>query len=112
METKIEVAVIERKPNDDLPRYIDNDECSHLVRVNPNKSYLLFDDDVIGLLAALEPQQIKRIIQTIDNNFLFHFADDYKEKLDPICTKILEMIIRRRQEGRYIDDRVETEFNF
>ena len=45
METKIEVAVIERKPNDDLPRYIDNDECSHLVRVNPNKSYLLFDDD-------------------------------------------------------------------
>ena len=112
METKIEVAVIERKPNDNLPRYIDNDEYSHFVRVNPNKSYLLFDDDVIGLLAALEPQQIKRIIQTIDNNFLFHFDDDYKEKLDPICTKILEMIIRRRQEGRYIDDRVETEFNF
>lgn len=112
METKIEVAVIEHKPNADLPRYIGNDEYSHLMRVNPNKSYLLFDDDIIGLLAALEPQQIKRIIQTIDNNFLFHYDDDYKEKLDPICTKILEMIIRRRQEGRYIDDRVETEFNF
>lgn len=112
METKIDVAIIEHKPNADLPRYIGNDEYSHLMRVNPNKSYLLFDDDVIGLLAALEPQQIKRIIQTIDNNLLFHYDDDYKEKLDPICTKILEMIIRRRQEGRYIDDRVETEFNF
>lgn len=112
METKIEVAIIEHKPNARLPRYIGNDEYSHLMRVNPTKSYLLFDDDVIGLLAALEPQQIKRIIQTIDNNFLFHFDDDYKEKLDPICTKILGMIIRRRQEGRYIDDRVETEFNF
>ena len=112
METKIDVAIIEHKPNADLPRYIGNDEYSHLMRVYPNKSYLLFDDDVIGLLAALEPQQIKRIIQTIDNNLLFHYDDDYKEKLDPICTKILEMIIRRRQEGRYIDDRVETEFNF
>lgn len=110
--SNIELVAIERKPNVHIPHYVDNHTLSHLMYVNRDKTYLLFDDDVIGLLAALEPQQIKRIIQTIANNFLFHFDDEYKEKLDPVCTKILEMIIRRRQEGRYIDDRLETEINF
>lgn len=110
--SNIELVAIERKPNVHIPHYVDNHTLSHLMYVNRDKTYLLFDNDIIGLLAALEPIQIKRIIQVIDNNLCFHFNDEYEEKLDSISTKILDMIIQRRQEGRFIDDRVDGEINF
>lgn len=50
METKIDVAIIEHKPNNRLPRYIGNGEYSHLMQVNPGKTICFW---TLKLLACL-----------------------------------------------------------
>lgn len=112
METKIEVVVIERKPNDDLPRYIGNGEYSHLMQVNPNKTYMLLDSEIVGLLASLTEKQLMQVFKVLHKTDLTDIGDFMKANVDPIVMRLLEMLDARKQFGRYIIDYVKDNVTF
>lgn len=112
METKIEVAVIERKPNNRLPRYIDNEKCSHLMQVNPGKTYMLLDSEIVGLLASLTEKQLMQVFKVLHKTDLTDIGDFMKANVDPIAMRLLEMLDARKQFGRYIIDCVEDDITY
>lgn len=112
METKIEVAVIEHKPNANLPRYIGKDEYSHIMQVNPNKTYMLLDSEIVGLLASLTEKQLMQVFKVLHETYLTDFGDFSKANVDPIAMRLLEMFDARKQFGRYIIDYVEDEITY
>lgn len=107
METKIEVAIIEHKPNGRLPRYIGNEEHSHLMRVNGDKTYMLLDSEIVGLLASLTEKQLMQVFKVLHKTDLTDIGDFMKANVDPIAMRLLEMLDARKQFGRYIIDYVE-----
>lgn len=112
MDTKIEVAIIEHKPNDNLPRYIGNGEYSHIMQVNPNKTYMLLDSEIVGLLASLTEKQLMQVFKVLHKTDLTDIGDFMKANVDPIAMRLLEMLDARKQFGRYIVDYVENDISY
>lgn len=112
METKIEVAIIEHKPNGRLPRYIGNEEYSHLMRVNGDKTYVLLDSEIVGLLASLTEKQLMQVFKVLHKTHLTDVGDFMKANVDPISMRLLEMLVARKQFGRYIIDYEEDGINY
>lgn len=112
METKIEVAVIEHKPNADLPHYIDTEEMSHLMLINPSKTYMLLDSEIVGLLASLTEKQLMQVFRVLHKTDLTDTGDFMKANVDPIAMRLLEMLDARKQNGRYIIDYVVDGINY
>lgn len=105
METKIDVAIIEHKPNNRLPRYIGNGEYSHLMQVNPGKTYMLLDSEIVGLLASLT-EKLMQVFKVLHKTDLTDIGDFMKANVDPIAMRLLEMLDARKQFGRYEIDYV------
>lgn len=112
METKIEVAIIEHKPNNRLPRYIGNDEYSHLMQVNPDKTYMLLDSEIVGLLASLTEKQLMQVFKVLHKTDLTDNGDFTKANVDPIAMRLLEILDARKQFGRYIVDYVKNDISY
>lgn len=112
METKIDVAIIEHKPNANLPRYIGKDEYSHLMQVNPDKTYMLLDSDIVGLLASMTGKQLMQVFKVLHETNLTDDGDFMKANVDPISMRLLEMLDARKQFGRYIIDYVVNDVTF
>lgn len=112
MDTKIKVAIIEHKTNDRLPRYIGNVEHSHLMQVNPDKTYMLLDFEIVGLLASLTEKQLMQVFKVLHKTRLTDDGDFTKANVDPIAMRLLEMLDARKQFGRYIVDYVEDSITY
>lgn len=102
METKIKIAIIEHKPNGRLPQYNENEKYSHLMRVNPNKTYMLLDSEIVGLLASLTEKQLMQVFKVLHKIHLTDDGDFMKANVDPISMCLLKMLNARKQFGRYI----------
>lgn len=112
METKIGVAIIEHKPNTNLPQYIGNVDYSHLMQVNPNKTYMLLDTEIVGLLASLTEKQLMQVFKVLHKTKLTDDGDFMKANVDPISMRLLEMLDARKQFGRYVIDYVENDISY
>lgn len=108
MSTKnIELVAIERKPNYNMPHYIDTEEMSHLMLINPSKTYMLLDDEIVGLLASLTEKQLMQVFKVLHKTHLTDVGDFDKANVEPIAMRLLEMLDARKQFGRYVIDCVE-----
>lgn len=103
METKIKVAIIEHKSNGRLPQYNET-RITRIVRVNPNKTYILLDSEIVGLLASLTEKQLMQVFKVLHKTHLTDDGDFRKSNVDPISMRLLEMLDARKQFGRYIID--------
>lgn len=101
METKIKVAIIEHKSNGRLPQYNET-RNTRIVRVNPNKTYMLLDSEIVGLLASLTEKQLMQVFKVLHKTHLTEIGDFTKANVDPISMRLLEMLDARKQFGRYI----------
>lgn len=107
MSTKnIELVAIERKPNYNMPHYIDTEEMSHLMLINPSKTYMLLDDEIVGLLASLTEKQLMQVFKVLHQTRLTDVGDFDKANVEPIAMRLLEMLDARKQFGRYEIDYV------
>lgn len=108
----VDFVIIERKPNYDMPHYIDTKEMSHLMLVNPSKTYMLLDDKIVGLLASLTEKQLMQVFKVLHQTHLTDVGDFMKANVEPIAMRLLEMLDARKQNGRYIIDCVEDVINY
>ena len=107
MSTKnIELVAIERKPNFNMPHYIDTEEMSHLMLINPSKTYMLLDSEIVGLLASLTEKQLMQVFKVLHKTDLTDIGNFMKANVDPIAMRLLEMLDARKQFGRYEIDYV------
>lgn len=108
----IELVAIERKPNYNMPHYIDTEEMSRLMLINPSKTYMLLDDDIVGLLASMTGKQLMQVFKVLHETNLTDDGDFMKANVDPISMRLLEMLDARKQFGRYIIDYVVNDVTF
>lgn len=109
---EIDVVIIEHKPNTNLPRYIGNGEYSHLMQVNPQKTYMLLDSEIVGLLASLTEKQLMQVFKVLHKTDLTDEGNFMKANVDPISMRLLEMLDARKQFGRYIVDYAEDSITY
>lgn len=108
----IKLMAIERKPNYNMPHYIDTEEMSHLMLINPSKTYMLLDSEIVGLLASLTEKQLMQVFKVLHKTDLTDIEDFMKANVDPIVMRLLEMLDARKQFGRYIIDYVEDSITY
>lgn len=104
--SNIELVAIERKTNYNMPHYIDTEEMSHLMLINPSKTYMLLDDEIVGLLASLTEKQLMQVFKVLHQTRLTDVGDFTKANVDPTSMRLLEMLDARKQFGRYEIDYV------
>lgn len=97
----IELVAIERKSNYNMPHYIDTEEMSHLMLINHSKTYMLLDDEIVGLLASLTEKQLMQVFKVLHKTHLTDVGDFDKANVEPIAMRLLEMLDARKQFGRY-----------
>lgn len=105
-------TIIEHKSNTNFLQYIGDVEYSHLMQVNPNKTYMLLDAEIVGLLASLTEKHLMQVFKVLHKTNLTDDGDFMKANVDPISMRLLEMLDARKQSGRYIIDYVEDTITY
>lgn len=86
--------------------YIDEEEAKHLLSVNPSKTYIVLDAEIVGLLASLTEKQLMQVFKVLHKTKLTEIGDFEKKGNEPIVNCLLTMLEARKQWGRYIIDYV------
>lgn len=82
------------------------------MQVNPDKTYMLLDFEIVGLLASLTEKQLMQVFKVLHKTRLTDDGDFTKANVDPIAMRLLEMLDARKQFGRYIVDYVEDSITY